>query len=190
MTNIADLSKAKALLAHADLEFPSVPEGLKSDFEERNPWVYSTKSLRLSPYCFSVYVEQGRRKRVRDYMLVAHAGHGINSYALHYYLVKKPLRLFLQIGWGGVYMDNDRAVGRANQCFALASQVLCRLEDAIAAGRITLNDTLVIAGSDFHGTYWADPTGQKHEGARGMPSHDAPQFILTEALKWIIRRSS
>jgi hypothetical protein len=162
-----------------------MPEDLKPDFKEQSPWVYSTKPLPLSPYCFSAYVEQGKQQRVRDYLLVAHAGHGINSYALHYYLVKKPLRLSLQVGWGGVYMDNDMAVGRANQCFALASRILCGLEDATARGRLTSTNTLVIAASEFHGAYWIDPAGEKHEPDRRMPLCDAPRLTLTEVAEWI-----
>ena len=37
--------------------------------------------------------------------MLSHSGHGVNSYAIHYYLVQRPLRMFLQLGWGGVYDD-------------------------------------------------------------------------------------
>jgi hypothetical protein len=40
-----------------------------------------------------------------DYAIVAHAGHWVNSYAMHYYLVAGRLRLFLQVPWGGANGD-------------------------------------------------------------------------------------
>ena len=44
-------------------------------------------------------MQEAGTEPVADYLLLGHAGHGIQSYAIHYYVVRGPLALFLQIGW-------------------------------------------------------------------------------------------
>jgi hypothetical protein len=40
---------------------------------------------------------------------LGHNGHGVNSWAMHYYLVQPALAILLQIAWGGIYTDNALA---------------------------------------------------------------------------------
>ena len=101
-TKLIDLShihRAKQRFTGAGLVLPPIPANLAPRLKERAEWRFSTKLLTLSPYAFEEYVRDGTRKGVRDSFVLAHAGHGVNSYALHYYLAQKPLRLFLQVGW-------------------------------------------------------------------------------------------
>ena len=110
---------AATILRTEGLELPFVPLELARRFRRRRPWCFASRQVRPSPYRFEHYVGEG--DAVSDYCLIAHAGHGVNSHALHYYLVRGPLRLFLQIQWGGVYEDKPAATARANVCFGLAA---------------------------------------------------------------------
>lgn len=47
----------------------------------------------------------------------AHAGHGVNSYAISYYLVLGSVRILLHLAWGGAYMDNADAAQRIQTVF-------------------------------------------------------------------------
>lgn len=50
----------------------------------------------MSPYNLQYYVEEMDQADA-TYVVLAHSGHGTNSYAIQYYLVSGPLRLFLHL---------------------------------------------------------------------------------------------
>jgi len=79
----SDVRLAKRLVQGSGLFFPIIPHELAPRFVQRKVWCFSTKRLTGSPYAFEEYVHQGHKKTVRDYVALAHAGHGANSYALH-----------------------------------------------------------------------------------------------------------
>lgn len=119
MTDSPSLQIIKKRFTDVGLILPPIPVDLAPQLKERREWCFSTKPLTLSPYAFEGYVHAGTGKGVRDFLVLAHAGHGANSYALSYYLVWKPLRLFLQLSLGGVYMDEVKAREEINRCFTL-----------------------------------------------------------------------
>jgi hypothetical protein len=144
----------------------------------------------MSPYAFEEYVRDGTRKGVRDFLVLAHAGHGVNSYALHYYLVRKPLHLFLQVSWGGVYMDEVKEKEEINRCFTLTHTLITAVGEAKKTGIFRPGNRLIVVASDLYGGYWCKPgEEQPSRGLREVeprPVHE----ILTEVLSWVIRLSS
>ena len=102
---VTDLEKATSLFREARLAFPTIPPVLAARLRERNPWLYSTRSDPRWPYFLDQYVSD---PYTDDYAVLSHSGHGVNSYAIHYYLVFGGLELFLQIGWGGCDMDTEQ----------------------------------------------------------------------------------
>ncbi len=131
----AGVQEARELLAGSGLSLPPIPSSLAPQFAARGRWCFASRPVRTSPYDLQRYVRQALRRLPKDYVLVAHAGHGANSYALHYYLVHRPLMLFLQVGWGGAYMDEARATADANECFGLCGEVVVAAADAMERGR-------------------------------------------------------
>lgn len=85
--------------------------------------------------------------------MLAHAGHGVNSYAIHYYLVKCPLYLFLQIPWGGAYEDSLRSTEEVNTTFGLAACLINALDQALESKRLRRKDRLLVVASGFYGSY-------------------------------------
>jgi hypothetical protein len=130
------------------------------------------------PYLFREYVQAGMRERARSYVLVAHAGYGINSYAIHYYLVRGPLRVFVQIVWGGVYSNGPKHAAAVNRCFALLEHLILTVEAVVAAGHLQRSDRLVVAASSFYGSHWIRPDGETMEEA-------TPESTLTAVLTWL-----
>ena len=102
---MSDIDKAKQLFQKAGLSFPPIPPELSSQLKEQSEWLFSTRPIEVSPYILRHYVDEAEKSAVKDYALLAHSGHGVNSYAIQYYLVDGPLRMFLHLGWGGVYMN-------------------------------------------------------------------------------------
>lgn len=134
------------------LPFPSIPTQLQDSFQELVPWTYSTRSDIPSPYQISWFInELGTQPTIADYSVLAHAGHGMNSYAIHYYLVRGNLALFLQIAWGGVYTDNDKAVKEIATAYLQAEQLMTKIENA----QLDRNERIIGVVSDFYGSRWA-----------------------------------
>lgn len=145
---------ARALLGSAGLTLPLIPEELAPRFKKREKWCFASRPLRMSPYNLFHFVKESITGRVRDYVVVAHAGHGVNSYAMHYYLVRRPLYLFLQVGWGGVYMDEQEATSEVNDAFALAGRLAEATERAVRNGRLQSDARLMIVSSFGEGVLY------------------------------------
>ena len=102
----------------------------------------------------------------------------MNSYAVQYYVVYGALRMFLHLGWGGVYMDARKAAAQIRDCFSLADDVIPAVQ---TVARLRLADRLTIVGSDFYGSYWSVP-GQRD---RGEDTEFSPAEVLAEVLHWL-----
>jgi hypothetical protein len=87
---------------------------------------------------------------VDDYVAVAHAGHSSNSYAISYALVYGPIAVFVQCGWGGVYMDKAESTAAVNEMFTLCGQLI----DMVDAGAGSLHPPparLIVSDDRFTG---------------------------------------
>jgi hypothetical protein len=160
------LEQARVLFKGAGLDLPPIPEELRQNFKERDRWCYSSRPVKIWPYEFDEYVKEAESKRRSDYVLVAHAGHGVNSYAIHYYLVRGPLRLFLQLAWGGIYEDKAKTTAAVNKCFGLVSKLLEVLDKK---GNSRSKSTMLIAASDFYGSRWVTLGMNQQEGQDKKP---------------------
>jgi hypothetical protein len=172
------LEKARDLFQEAGLAFPKVPEQLAAGLKERGEWLFSTRELKTSPYNLQHYVQESEQAPAA-YVVLSHSGHGANSYAIQYYLVSGPLRLFLHLGWGGVYMDAEAATSKIRECFSLADEIV---PAAMTSGRFAPGERLTIVGSDFYGSYWSAPGQSRQRERRG---DRGPSEVLTEVLHWL-----
>ncbi len=182
---MTDINKARELFSSAGLAFPALPDELAVKLKERDEWVFCTRPIRMWPYELDRYVHQSQRRQIRDYALLSHSGHGINSYAIQYYLVHGPMRMFLHLGWGGVYEDHEEEAAKIRTCFLKADEVVQAIVQG-AAG-FHAGEHLTIVGSDFYGSYWISPGPgrQKIEISRDRPSVESPLAALTEVLHWL-----
>lgn len=153
-------SRARAVFSDAGLAFPAIPEDLIAQLQEIGSWLFSTRPIRMSPYNIGAFVQEARIGVVDNYAILAHAGHGMNSWALHYFLVRGPLAMFLQLSWGGVYGDAKKNLEHIRQCFALADRLLQTVEAPDFARQLESQDRLFVIGSDFYGSEWNPPGGK------------------------------
>lgn len=181
---MTDIEKATKLFRDAGLGFPAIPEELAAQIKERGPWVYSTRPVELPPYNLQQYVKEVERTQTKDYVVLSHSGHGVNSYAIQYYLVQGPLRMFLHLAWGGVYMKEKEAAATIRNCFSIADQIV---EAAQTVGRFQAGEHLTAVGSDFYGSYWSPPgESRRRREARGRGFLDSkPLQVLAEAHGWL-----
>lgn len=196
-----DIDKARRLFDQAKLAFPAIPSELAAQIRQHGKWLFSTRDLTTSPYDLHYYVDEAEWPQGDDYAVLSHSGHSVNSYAIQYYIVLGGLRMFLHLGWGGVYMDADAAASKIAECFSLADKVV-----AVAASKLEADARLLVVGSDFYGSYWLKP-GQKRQKARrplvppaeapavsdgyddgaiiDLPAMEVPADILREVVLWL-----
>ena len=172
------LEKARRFFQEAGLAFPEIPEELAARLKKQGKWLFSTRDLEMSPYNLEHYVQEGDQAP-SAYVVLAHSGHGVNSYAIQYYLVSGPLRLFLHLGWGGAYMDAEAAGSKVRECFSQANEIVAA---TMASRKFTLDERLTIVGSDFYGSYWSAPAQGLQEERR---EDQGPSAVLAEVLQWL-----
>jgi len=172
------IEEARRLFEAAGLAVPTIPTELAARLLERGKWCFSTRELEVSPFDLDHYVWEDEGPS-SDYVILSHAGHGVNSYAVQYYLVSGPLRMFLHLGWGGVYMDSVATSSMIRECFSLADEIV---PAALTQGKLGVGDQLLIVGTDFYGSFWSSLKGDERiEKARAS----GPVEVLAEALRWL-----
>lgn len=181
---MTDIEKAKQLFRSAGLAFPTIPQELAVQLRELKPWLFSTRTveIEISPYNLHDHVREVKVSQVKDYAVLSHSGHGINSYAIHHYIVQGSLCLFLQLGWGGVYMDEKETTTQIRECFSMADQIV----QASQIARFEPGQRMIIVGSDFSGScFWLPPRKRR---SRVYEDRKGPLKTLTRALAWLTSR--
>src|SRR5437868_9182688 len=92
--------------------------------------------------------------------------------------------MFLQLHWGGIYMDEEQARDRIRDCFSVADQVVAA---ASTLGEGRLGGRLTIVVSDLSGSCWLAP-GRGRRGKDTNPKGPLdvnPVEVLTEVLGWL-----
>ncbi len=154
-TNHSVLQQAQQQFAKEGLPFPYVPAAIQSRLQAVTPWVFSTRADDQTPYDLDSFVASYlEAAEPESYLLFGHDGHGINSYAMHYYWVQKHLALFDQIAWGGVYTDNDFASKMMRVHFAQLQGVIQLVERTQASGKWPKGQRLIAVMSDFRPSRW------------------------------------
>lgn len=146
----ADIVDMRRTFEGAGLLAPHVPPDLEPRLRKLRDWAYSTREIAPGAmYMFDDYLIEVLTRPVEDYVAVSHAGHGANSYAITYHLVRGPLALFAQSGWGGVYEDRELASAEVRDQLA-ACAALAQAVDAATPARPPPS-RLVVAASPFRG---------------------------------------
>jgi hypothetical protein len=174
------IDNARETFRDAGLHFPLVPESLLPSFRTISRWRWGTRETSRSAYQWRWFVDEAATGLdfPQDYILVEHAGHGINSYSIHYFVVIRNLALFLQLGWGGALMPEPETRDRVNRLFSAASEVV-QQADAIDPLRERHRRLVVAASDHFDGGYtrWTEDPEVDVFTARLLPVED----VLAEA---------
>jgi hypothetical protein len=149
------IERASAHFRDMGLAFPHIPEESGDGLAQLSEWVFATRTDAPGPYDIDWFVTEACTRSELGYLLIGQDGHGINSYAMHYYLVLRPLALFVQSGWGGVYMDPAESARDIESRFRLARRLVDAAHVAATAGRFGPHERLIVVESDFFGGRWA-----------------------------------
>ncbi len=132
------------------LPLPPLPESLIPQLVIVRPWMFGSREDTPGAYDLNWFVREAVEQEPAEYVLFGQDGHGVNSLAMHYYLVSGRLAVFVQVPWGGAYMDKQAS----NAAVAAALVGVERLIEAARAaeqGLVDRNERLVVVASDLHG---------------------------------------
>jgi hypothetical protein len=132
------------------LPLPPLPSDLASSLRVLGPSLLGTRQGTPSPYGIDWFLDD-LAAGPPDYLLLGHAGHGVNSWAMHYYLVSRTLALFLQLPWGGAYTDAEPATAAVATAFAGAERLILHPG---RLGRLAPGQRLVVIDSAFAEPRW------------------------------------
>ncbi len=153
--NLSPSDQARASFANEGLRFPPVPEPLSEQLQAVNEHLFATTELPSTAYGLDLFINQViANEAPKDYVVIGFDGHGINSWAAHYYLVQGPLALFVQLHWGGAYTDTDNARQLIDAVFQRAETLQKTMEQATSLGRIPEGWRLLIVISSFSQPGW------------------------------------
>ena len=127
---------------------------MAGDIRQVVEWIYGTRSDQESLYHLISFVTEVGTKPVADYLLFGHDGHGINPYTMHYYLVRGPLALFVQEGWGGAYGDSVAEVQAVTERFRQAEALVHAVDAAQQRGAFKPDERLVVIARGFSRSIW------------------------------------
>ncbi len=128
------LAALQAKFLAAGLPLPPLPPELSAALQEFGPWWFGTrKTGGLYQYAAPLYDEAGRDD-VPDYLIVGYAGHGVNSYALHYFLRHGPLLILLELAYGGAYTNSKLARVEIDAAFAATAGMIAACPELTRRG--------------------------------------------------------
>lgn len=173
--NITASSDPAAAFAAEDLPFPPLPPHLAAALQPRGSGWFATRPVDSSPYDLGHFVDElAAQPAVADYAVIGFDGHGINSWAMHHYLVTASLALFVQLPWGGAYGEPALEREDITSLLGWAAKLQPLVDRAQAAGRIPQGMRLQVIASRFGraGWRWAggarDPATTPWKPAAGM----------------------
>ena len=151
---LAPVEELFAMLQEAELPFPPMPRELADRLEEVGPWLYATRPIEASPYEAGLWLDEVL-EGVEDYVLVGHAGYGLSSWAMHYYLVFGGLAVIAQVRWGHATSDDEKAAARLRDCIQAVEDLYVETEVARAEGRLAPDERIVVVEHPRAGSLWA-----------------------------------
>jgi hypothetical protein len=145
------------------LPLPPIPRDLVPGLRFLGPGLVGTREDTPDPYGLDWFVAE-LQEGPEPYLILGQAGYGVRNWAMHYYLVRDRLALFLQLGWGGAYRDAATATARAAAGFAAVARLL-ELADRIGP------EGLVVVSSDVAGSRLGRLSG---DGRLALEDHPTP----------------
>jgi hypothetical protein len=153
--NDSTVPTAQAMFEDERLPFPPVPAQLVASLQQQGPGWFATRPLTSAPYDLDDFLAEVQvQPDLPDYAVVGFDGHGTNSWAVHFYLVSKNVALFIQLPWGGIYLEAEPARADITEQFQWAETLLARVRLAESAGKIPQGMRLQIGVSSSGDTGW------------------------------------
>jgi hypothetical protein len=147
--------EAQALFEREELPFPPLPAHLAALLQPHGKALFTTRLLKETPYGLDPFLaEVEAHPDMPEYAVIGFDGHGVNSWAAHCYLVSHAAALFIQLPWGGAYLDPEPARAEIANVFAWAATLQSKLELASLQQKIPKGWRLQVAASRLGHAGW------------------------------------
>ena len=147
--------QARSLFETEALAFPPLPAAAAASLRAINERVFASRDLPAELYNLEIFSgEVLAGQRPADYSAFGIDGHGTNSWAVHYYNVEGPLALFVQLPWGGAYVDPDPAREVIRNAFGWAARIQDKAATLGKNGVIPPGWRLLVVASRFAQPGW------------------------------------
>lgn len=180
------IAQARAQFGEEEIPFPPIPDTLRPLVQQIEPWCFGTRQDTPALNAIDWFVEESGTASPSDYLLFGHAGHGMASYAIDYYLVYRPVSLFVQIAWGGAYVNLQRAATEMARIYSQIELILQTAGDVRAAGLYTPEERWIAVASLARPPLWTYiPASQPREVFLHRANwHEAedPFFVVRQLL--------
>ena len=135
------------------LPVPPVPERLRGSLAQVGDALFSTRSDGVTTGDVLWFVREALAEPVPDYLTVGHSGYGASSQTVFYYLVYRPLVLMIRFRWLTAY-DDEETTGHGATVLTTAGDLIAAVDEAVAQGRLSKDESLVVVQSDFDDSSW------------------------------------
>ena len=137
------------------LAIPPVPPDLVVRLLQQDKTLFATKLLQTRPYDLAGFLAEIEIDPATPaYAVVGFDGYGVNSWAAHCYVVSEAIALFVQLPWGGAYLNADLARTEIADTFEWAAALLCKVEAAAQQQKIPDGRRLQVVATRFGRSGW------------------------------------
>lgn len=179
----APIARARQLFDREQLPFPPLPDALATHLEDtdNSEFVFSTRPLDYGPYHLELFRDEVLAgTAVADYAILGFDGHGVNSWAVHYFVVQPGLALFLQGAWGGAYDDPNTHRQTITQLFRWAAGMQNAMARAVSTGKVATNQRLVVVYSALIASGWGWIPAPSNDSTQSH-WHETPEVLNDSA---------
>jgi hypothetical protein len=137
---------ARAFFASQKLPFPPLPAHFEAKLGAVSEHLFATLPVNVSAFDLEVWADEVSASSA-PLALLGVDGRGINSWAMHYYLVDGPLALFVQSPWGGAYDDEADARSRITRAFDTCAKLQQLVDETMRLGKMPARQRLLVVHS-------------------------------------------
>eukprot|EP01122_Echinamoeba_exundans_P000738 TRINITY_DN10670_c0_g1_i1.p1 TRINITY_DN10670_c0_g1~~TRINITY_DN10670_c0_g1_i1.p1 ORF type:complete len:213 (+),score=20.38 TRINITY_DN10670_c0_g1_i1:3-641(+) len=148
----------------ANMTPPFIPDDLKPFLKLSSPGVWIADPDDASHSLYRSASEELQNAIKRDeasedsngvrWIAVGHSGHGINSWAMHYYIAYKPLYIMWAMSFGGAYSDANEDSPRVSAGFEVIKKIFERTQLLVKQGKIEMTDCISHETDPFAESRW------------------------------------
>ncbi len=118
------LAAAHAMLQRMDLPLPPLPEAMLGLLVQAGETVFTTNVGTTSLANRVALVARAARGDAVPGIGLSHEGYGSNNWALRFHAVLPPVALFVELPFGGAYMDPEASRLEVEQAWTRAQRLL------------------------------------------------------------------
>ncbi|MFO1056680.1 MAG: hypothetical protein U1E53_06890 [Dongiaceae bacterium] len=171
------IDAVRGVFAAEALPVPPLPVPLAGQLRRLDRETFGTRRPAAPLYDIAAHLEAAAEPE--ESLLLGFDGHGVNSWAVHYYLSTPALLLLVQRPWGGAYMDAGGNRADIAETFAAIAALLDAT--AHAADRLPPGRRLAAIVSAFGPSQWAWLDGASFDGASWQAGTPAAVIAAAEA---------